>query len=137
MTCVQNASVESRNSLESRTSESHGLKTKKSLPLESRKSIDSNSSLFSNSSTTGQKLKISVDNITGVGDREEEEQKIITVPNPIKSSDLSEQDLSLYNEYTQVLRQMRRRRESDMKRARRTLEESQWLLDLLHAFVIS
>lgn len=136
MTCVQNASVESRNSLESRISESHGLKTKKSSPLGSRKSTDSQSSLFSNSSTTGQKLKISVDNITGVGDREKE-QKIITVPNPIKSSDLSEQDLSLYNEYTQVLRQMRRRRESDMKRARRTLEESQWLLDLPHAFVIS
>lgn len=123
-------SIQSRNSLESRISESHGLKTKKSLPLESRKSTDSQSSLFSNSSTAGQKLKISVDNITGVGDREKE-QKIITVPNPIKSSDLSEQDLSLYNEYTQVLRQMRRRRESDMKRARRTLEESQWLLDLL------
>lgn len=45
---------------------------------------------------------------------------------------LNETDLLLYNEcYTQVLRQLRRRREDDMKRARRTLEESQWLLDLL------
>ena len=44
---------------------------------------------------------------------------------------LNETDLLLYNEcYTQVLRQLRRRREDDMKRARRTLEESQWLLDL-------
>ena len=44
---------------------------------------------------------------------------------------LNETDLLLYNEcYTQVLRQLRRRREEDMKRARRTLEESQWLLDL-------
>lgn len=147
-------SVESRNSIESRTSElrtsesrpseSHSLKTKSQTksPLESRKSIDSNvsknssssinyapqkvsnssprDSVFSNYSTGGGQPKIS-----------DREQKKLTVPNPIKSSDLSEQDLSLYNEYTQILRQMRRRRESDMKRARRTLEESQWLLDLL------
>lgn len=49
-----------------------------------------------------------------------------------KEQPLNEADLLLYNEcYTQVLRQLRRRREDDMKRARRTLEESQWLLDLL------
>ena len=51
---------------------------------------------------------------------------------------LNETDLLLYNEcYTQVLRQLRRRREDDMKRARRTLEESQWLLDLQQRRVYS